>query len=51
MSIAKSAVVFEYKGPGSQHAIVINLLRRAIKQGDLRALIKLQEMITDIKGS
>lgn len=47
---SRSAIRFEYSS-GEDHAMLVQLLRQTIIQNDVRALIKLNEMVTDIRGA
>jgi len=48
--VGQSTVKFEYD-EHTEHAQLIDLLRRALKQTDLEALLKLKKIIVDIRGT
>lgn len=48
--VSRSSIQFEYV-PEAEHARLVELLRKAILQCDVRALIQLNEMIKDVRGT
>ena len=46
---SRSTIRFEY-ARGEDHALLVDLLRQAIVKQDVRALVALNEMVTDIRG-
>jgi hypothetical protein len=49
-TISRSAIAFEYDSD-TEHAQLVELLKRAIFQTDIRAVAQLQEKVKDIRGA